>query len=267
MGFFGVSAMPTLRSLEGQYKAKISLLWQPIDGTPIAYHADRPVKTASIIKLPILVHAALLVDAGQLSWNQRVPLDHATVVPGMGVLRYLDAGIAPTVRDLAVLMTIISDNTATNILIDMLGIEKINERIQTLGMTQTRLNRKVFTPNTPDCLPWGLGVTTARDTVHLLQSIVTGQIGTPETNLFLRDTLAHQLDRVGFPRGMPRGWTYAGKTGSDDDLRNDCGILTAPDGSIVIAACFVQELAEAPSSVDHPGLKALSDVAALMTEA
>jgi beta-lactamase class A len=96
---------------------------------------------------------------------------------------------------------------------------------------------------------------------------VTGQIGTPETNLFLRDTLAHQLDRVGFPRGMPRGWTYAGKTGSDDDLRNDCGILTAPDGSIVIAACFVQELAEAPSSVDHPGLKALSDVAALMTEA
>lgn len=258
--------MPTLRSLEGQYKAQISLLWQPLDGTPIAYHADRLVKTASIIKLPILVHAALLVDAGQLGWEQRVPLDPSAVVPGMGVLRYLDAGINPTLRDLCVLMTIISDNTATNMLIDMLGIDQINARIIALGMTQTRLNRKVFSPNTPECLPWGLGVTTARDTVHLLREIATGRIGTTATNQFLRDTLARQLDRVGFPRGIPAGWSYAGKTGSDDDLRNDCGILTAPDGTQVIAACFVQELAEAPSSVDHPGLKALADVAALMTE-
>jgi len=257
--------MPTLRSLEGQYKAQISLLWQPIDGAPIAYHADRQVKTASIIKLPILVHAALLVDAGQLDWNQRISLAPADVVPGMGVLRYLDAGINPTLRDLCVLMTIISDNTATNMLIDMLGIEKINHRIKSLAMPHTRLNRKVFSPNTPDCLPWGLGVTTPRDTVHLLHEIAIGHIGTPETNQFLRDTLARQLDRVGFPRGIPAGWTYAGKTGSDDDLRNDCGILTAPNGAHVIAACFVQELAESPSSVDHPGLKALSEVAALMT--
>ena len=257
--------MPTLRSLEGQYKAQISLLWQPLDGNATAYHADRPVKTASIIKLPILVHAALLVDTGELNWEQRVPLDPSAVVPGMGVLRYLDAGITPTLRDLCVLMTIISDNTATNMLIDMLGIDQINARIVALGMTQTRLNRKVFSPNTPECLPWGLGVTTARDTVNLLQTIVTGQIGAPSTNQFLRDTLARQLDRVGFPRGIPSGWSYAGKTGSDDDLRNDCGILTAPDGTIVVAACFVQALAEAPSSVDHPGLKALADVAALMT--
>ncbi len=256
--------MPTLRSLEGQYKAQISLLWQPLDGTPIAYHADRLVKTASIIKLPILVHAALLVDAGQLDWNQRIPLEATSVVPGMGVLRYLDAGINPTLRDLCVLMTIISDNTATNMLIDMLGIDQINARIIALGMTQTRLNRKVFAANTPDCLPWGLGVTTARDTVHLLREIATGRIGTTATNQFLRDTLARQLDRVGFPRGIPAGWSYAGKTGADDDLRNDCGILTAPDGTQVIAACFVQELAESPSSVDHPGLKALAEVAALM---
>ncbi|MFM2308114.1 MAG: hypothetical protein RLY87_234 [Chloroflexota bacterium] len=257
--------MPTLRSLEGQYKAQISLLWQPINGTPIAYHADRQVKTASIIKLPILVHAALLVDAGQLDWDERVALATSDVVPGMGVLRYLDAGIKPTLRDLCVLMTIISDNTATNMLIDMFGIDTINDRIKNLGMAHTRLNRKVFSPNTPDCLPWGLGVTTARDTVHLLTEIANGHIGIPATNQFLRDTLARQLDRVGFPRGIPAGWSYAGKTGSDDDLRNDCGILTAPNGTQVIAACFVQELAESPSTVDHPGLRALTEVAALMT--
>ena len=257
--------MPTLRSIEGQYKAKISLLWQPIGGTPTGYHADRQVKTASIIKLPILVHAAQRVDAGTLAWEQRIPLSATDIVPGMGVLRYLDAGLSPTLRDLCVLMTIISDNTATNMLIDTLGIAEINTCIQTLGMTQTRLNRKVFAANTPDCLPWGLGVTTPRDTVHLLERIATGQIGSPSTNQFLRETLALQLDRVGFPRGIAPGWTYTGKTGSDDDLRNDCGILTAPDGTVVCAACFVQELAPAPSSVDHPGLRALIDVAALMT--
>ncbi|MFN5342853.1 MAG: serine hydrolase, partial [Roseiflexaceae bacterium] len=115
--------MTTIRALEGQYKTRISLLWQPLDGSPAtAYHAERQVKTASIIKLPILVHAALLVDAGQLSWSQRVPYHTTDTVPGMGILRYLDAGITPTVRDLCVLMTIISDNTATNMLIDLLGI-------------------------------------------------------------------------------------------------------------------------------------------------
>jgi len=259
--------MTTIRALEGQYKTRISLLWQPLDGSPaIAYHAERQVKTASIIKLPILVHAALLVDAGQLSWSQRVTYQPSDTVPGMGVLRYLDAEIAPTVRDLCVLMTIISDNTATNMLIDLLGINNINQRIQELGMTQTRLNRKVFTPNTPECMPWGLGVTTPRDVVHLLTGIATGTLGVPETNTFLNRTLAQQLDRVGFPRGLPAGWQYAGKTGSDDDLRNDCGILTRPDGSRVVAACFAQDMAEHSGGINHPGLIALGEVARIMSQ-
>lgn len=256
--------MPTIRSLEGQFHAQISVLWQPLNDEPaVAYFADRPVKTASIIKLPILIHAALLVESGQLSWDQRLPLTGSRS-PGMGILKILDDGLQPTLRDVAVLMTVISDNTATNMLIDLLGIDQINQRIQELGMTNTRLNRKVFAPNTPECLPWGLGVTTARDVVHVLTQISTGQIGNTETSQFLQETLAKQQDRVGFPRGLPAGWSYAGKTGSDDDLRNDCAILTSPAGQQYVCACFVQEMAEQPSTVDHPGLRALEQVVQIM---
>ncbi|MEY3990079.1 MAG: hypothetical protein RI985_1160 [Chloroflexota bacterium] len=256
--------MPTIRSLEGQFHAQISVLWQPLNDEPaVAYFADRPVKTASIIKLPILIHTALLVESRQLSWDQRLPLTDSRS-PGMGILKVMDDGLQPTLRDVAVLMTVISDNTATNMLIDLLGIDQINQRIQELGMTNTRLNRKVFAPNTPECLPWGLGVTTARDVVHVLTQIATGQIGNAETSRFLQETLAKQQDRVGFPRGLPTGWSYAGKTGSDDDLRNDCAIVTSPAGQQYICACFVQEMVEHPSTVDHPGLQALGQVVQIM---
>jgi beta-lactamase class A len=257
--------MPTIRSIEAHHKSAISLLWQPLDGMPATgYNAERQVKTASVIKLPILVHVALLVESGALSWEQRLPLSDSDHTPGAGVLKLMNAGLQPSLRDLAVLMMVISDNTATNMLIDLLGIDAINQRIQSLGLSQTRLNRKVFAPNTPDCLPWGLGVTSPRDIVQLLTAIVRGEIGNSTTNQFIRETLAGLQDRAGLPRGLPRNWLYAGKTGSDDDLRNDCGIITRPDGSHIVVACFVQSLDEAPSTADHPGLVALGQVAKVM---
>jgi len=175
----------------------------------------------------------------------------------MGILKLMDKGLQPTIRDVATLMTVISDNTATNMLIDVLGIDHINQHIQAIGMTHTRLNRKVFAPNTPECLPWGLGVTTAHDVGTLLTHIATGQLGNTATNQWLRHTLATQQDRVSFPRALPVGWHYAGKTGSDEDLKNDCGIITTPHGGIIVAACFAQQLADAPHTADHPGLQAI----------
>ncbi len=249
--------MPDFAHIETRFATQLSVLWQPLNGAPaISYHAQRPVKTASIIKLPILTYTALLVDQGVLSWEQRLNLP-VDPVGGMGILKLMDAGLQPTIRDVATLMTVISDNTATNMLIDILGIDNINQHIQSLGMQSTRLNRKVFAPNTPACLPWGLGVTTAEDVVRLLTHIATGQIGTPATNQWLRQLLAAQQDRVGFPRALPAGWHYAGKTGSDEDLKNDCGIITTASGETIVAACFAQELADAPHTADHPGLHAI----------
>ena len=247
----------SLATLEAHYHAQLSVLWQPLGGPPLlTYHADRRVKTASIIKLPILTYTALQVEQGHLAWEQRLDLP-SDPVGGMGILKLMDAGLQPTLRDVATLMTVVSDNTATNMLIDLLGIDAINQHIHAVGMHHTRLNRKVFAPNTPECLPWGLGVTTAHDVVLLLTQIATGQLGNSATNQWLHRTLAAQQDRVGFPRALPTGWHYAGKTGSDDDLKNDCGILTSPSGERFVAACFAQELADAPHTADHPGLQAI----------
>jgi beta-lactamase class A len=246
-----------ISAIETQYQTQLSLLWQPLGASPImAYHAQRQVKTASIIKLPILTYTALQVEQGHLTWEHRLDLP-SNPVGGMGILKLMDKGLQPTIRDVATLMTVISDNTATNMLIDVLGIDNINQHIQAVGMTHTHLNRKVFAPNTPACLPWGLGVTTAYDVVHLLTLIASGRLGNAATNQWLRQTLAAQQDRVGIPRALPVGWHYAGKTGSDEDLKNDCGILTTPQGDVVVVACFAQELADAPHTADHPGLQAI----------
>jgi beta-lactamase class A len=229
-------------------------------GVVRAQDADQPRKSASIIKLPILVHAALTVAEGAARWDERVALG-AERAGGMGVLKLLDAGLALTLRDLVTLMTVISDNTATNLVIERFGAAAINARIRALDLPQTTLFRPVFAPDTAASAAYGLGVTTARETGTLLARVARRELGDPATADLLLGLLAAQQDRVGIPRGLPAGWRYAGKTGSDTDLRNDAAIVTAPDGRQHVVTIFCQPLPPLPGGVDHPGLLAIRDLA------
>ncbi len=250
---------------ETEYGATISFTAHDLNSDArIARGGDRRCASASIIKLPILVHLALAAAEGQIDWHERLSLAASDKVPGYGILRNLDADLALSMRDLATLMTALSDNTASNMLIDRLGIDAINARTRALGLATTTLHRKVYMPNTPAMLPYGLGVTTTDEIVQLLMLIERQHLGTPAASELVLTLLAAQQDRAGIPRSLPDGWYYAGKTGSDSDLRNDCGIISGPVGEHYALAIFCQQLPHTPATVDHSGWRLIGAITAAL---
>ncbi|CAN5831620.1 serine hydrolase [soil metagenome] len=109
-------------------------------------NATTAFAAASLIKLPLLVHALSEVARGRLELEQRYPLQDTDRVGGAGVLHVLAGGLEPTLHDLLTLMIVVSDNTATNLVIDILGLDAANAFIQNLGLAQTRLVGKLQLP-------------------------------------------------------------------------------------------------------------------------
>jgi beta-lactamase class A len=230
-------------------------------GDAVRYRGDWRCRTASVIKLPMLVHIAMAVAEGTLSWSDRLILTDAEKVGGSGVLTQLTAGLELTLRDLCVLMTIVSDNTATNMLIEHLGVPPINARMRSLGLPLTTLYRKSYTPDTEDSKPYGLGMTTPDEMADLLQMLAEVRAGSPEVSTEILKILAGQTLRDSIPRVLPEDWKYAGKTGGIDGVRNDVALVTAPDGAQFALALFCQELKDLQWTPDNAGLLALARVA------
>lgn len=227
----------------------------------LLYKASEPCKTASIIKLPLLVHIALLVEEGEVAWDEKLSLTEMEKVGGAGVLTRLSAGLNLTFKDVCTLMTIISDNTATNMLIERFGVSACNERMRKLGLPMTTLFRKSYSPDTPESLEWGFGRTTAEEILTLLTLLEVGKIGNSGTRETIFDILAAQNHHDGIPRFLPSGWRYAGKTGAIDGVRNDVGIVTAPNQNRYALSIFCQDIPNVLWTPENPGLLAIAKVA------
>lgn len=228
------------------------------DGAPITYHADRKVKTASVIKFPILVHVAMSVREGTLDWNQPLTLTDAEKVDGSGILTQLGEGLRLTLRDTCVLMNNISDNTATNMVIELVGTEAITQRMRSLGLEITSCFRKAYSPDTPASLEFGLGVTTPNEMLTLLTLIAENGIEDAVTCETILSIMSRQHYRDMIPRLLPTNWHYAGKTGGLDHVRNDVGIATSPTGDRFALALFCQKIPVNLWTADNPGILALA---------
>jgi len=229
-------------------------------GHAVRYHGDRRCKTASVIKLPMLVHIAMAVGEGALSWNEALTLTDAEKVAGSGVLTQLGAGLSLTLRDACVLMTIVSDNTATNMLIERLGVAPVNERMRSLGLPLTTLFRKSYTPDTEASREFGLGMTTPDEMADLVQMIAEERTGGPGVSAEILSILGGQCLRDSIPRGLPPDWKYSGKTGGIDGVRNDVALVTSPEGARFVLALFCQELKDLQWTPDNAGVVALGNV-------
>ena len=224
-------------------------------------NAEQQVISASVVKLPILLAAALLVERGSVHWEDQLELLDDGKVPGSGVLTQLTAGLHLSLRDACCLMTTVSDNTATNLVIDHLGLDAINRETEAFGLSGTRVFRKVFHEDDPaKPNPFGFGTVTARDMVLLLSRIHSGPGISPESRAEMMKMLEQQHYRDGIPRLLPDGWSYAGKTGAVDNVRNDVGLVTSPDGACLVLAIFVQKLPTVLWTSDNPGLRAIANL-------
>ncbi len=224
-------------------------------GQTASLNPDEPVKTASVIKMGILLDAAEQIRAGQATLSEKLVLTKENQVPGSGVLGQLTAPLALTLGDALTLMVIQSDNTATNMAIDRLGLAHINSKLRAAGLKQTVLYKKVYLPAQGpvpvDQPKFGLGKTTAREMASIMERIaecrlaLDGSAALPGDGPLcgaLLHMLRSQQDRDSLPRYIEsldtseHGSAIGNKTGALDQVRNDVALISTKNGPVVIAA-------------------------------
>jgi beta-lactamase class A len=215
-------------------------------GRSVAINADEPTQTASVIKLSLMLETFAEVKQGKIKLDDPLPLLKSNQVEGSGILQFVHPGLNTTVEDNVVLMIELSDNTATNQLIDKVPLANVNARLAAMGLKNTYFYKKVFRPSEgpqpPDQKKFGLGKTTAREMAQLMESIERCDLGAPELCQRMIDILKHQTVQEMIPRFIQSGDTsvapasVANKTGSLDDVRNDVAIVYAQSGPIIISA-------------------------------
>ena len=222
-------------------------------GETIAVGADDRFPTASAIKTAVMVEAYHQMAAGRVRKDQLVTLTDPVKVGGSGILHSMRAGGQYSVGDLLFLMIALSDNTATNMLVDLVGTRAVDDRMVAYGLPHTRLYRPTFRGGHPDMFPeeepeYGLGSSTPRELARLMETIARGQAVSKEASVEMLALLGKQQNQDMIPRLLPltETLTYAGKSGQDDEklpdasglkgsVRSDSGIVTTPSGQYAIA--------------------------------
>lgn len=250
-------------------RGRIGVLFEDLtagEGFTVLKGQDEDVfESASVIKLWIMSCAYEMADQGRLDLDSTVILREEDMVPGPGVpdyhsddveghltedmfpesgmLNYLHAGTELTVRDLIRLMILISDNTACNMMIDLLGMDNINCHIANLGCTRTILNRRLF-----DTRPEVRGkenMFSLSEAADFFRKMYKGELVSPEASREMCALLQNQQYTYKMPffiRQIP----IAHKTGEDTGIENDVGIIFSNKPFIF---CFASNEADEPGAV------------------
>ena len=231
---------PTLESrikpIAEAHKGKIAVAVKNlVTGECFALNADEVMQTASLIKLAVMVEAYRQSDARKVDLTKTLTLAKDDKVPGAGVLTpHFSDGATFCLRDAMRLMIVYSDNTATNMVLDQIGIKSVNDTTNEFGLPETRINAKVYKGSTTSVDPdrtkkYSLGSTTANETVKLLELIHSGKAASPEACKAMLEHLEKNDDKEQLVRFLPVGTKVAHKTGATNKVRTDGGILYVPD--------------------------------------
>jgi beta-lactamase class A len=267
-------------ALTGPFKGTVVLQAKNLKtGREFALGADTRVRTASTIKLPVLCALEALVAAGRARWDERIALKPADKVTGSGVLGSLEDGTDLTLRNLAILMIIVSDNTATNLIADRITADAVNDYLDSIGLTSTRFNRKVRGDGSTLAEPsgwsraglleenrkYGLGVSTPREMVRLLEMLEAGRIVSAAVSKDILDILGRQQVRDGIARHAPEDLRIVSKSGALDALRSDVGIVYARGGPVAMAIT-IDDMPETDYSPDNAGNTLIWQLASLLVD-
>jgi beta-lactamase class A len=194
-------------------------------GTRINRRGDETFPTASLIKVSILVTVYDLVAKGQLSLDDPLTVLKIDQVPGSGITQFLHNGTVLTVHDAAWLMSTISDNTATNLLLDRIIIRRVWDKMDSLGLQHTRVHSKSFLRNSSvamdSSVKYGLGVTTPNEMAHLFELMAQGKAVSPTADSAMLDILEHNTTDFMLQR-YAAGARAAHKDGETDAVRAEC---------------------------------------------
>ena len=211
-------------------------------GEELSLRGDETFPTASLIKVPILVTLYDLVEKGKISLDDPLTILSIDKVPGSGVLQFLHDGATVTVHDAAWMMSTVSDNTATNLLLDRIIIRRVWEKMESLGLQHTKVHSKTFLRISSVAMDssakYGLGVATPNEMVHLFTLMAEGKAVSPAADSTMLDILEHNTDNTLLQRYLD-GVRAAHKTGAVDAARTECSLFHLR--TRVVACVFTKE--------------------------
>ncbi|MGC8758539.1 MAG: serine hydrolase [Bryobacteraceae bacterium] len=245
-------------------------------GASVGYRESERVRTASTIKLPIMAAVFHKVRAGQARWDELIELREQDKVSGSGVLLELSGGVKLPLRDLVRLMIVVSDNTATNLVLDRISADAVNDFLDSLGLRQTRALRKVRGDGADLKAPsgwsraglleenrrFGLGVSTSREMVELLALLDQGKVVSAEDSREMLAILERQQYKDGIGRKLSE-YRVASKSGALEALRSDVGIVITSKGKVAMAIT-VDGMKQPDWTEDNPGLLLIARLARLL---
>ena len=259
------------------FKGNVGLYVELLDtGEKFEINPGLVFPSASVIKIPMLALLLKDVREGKADWNAPRTIAPVNRVGGTGILAYLDQDYAPSLKTLAFLMITLSDNTATNEIMDMIGIERFNEFWKAQGYANISLGRKML-----DFEAIKLGRNNymcAGEAGRLLSSIARSECGHRDDCETIIDFMAHQQCINKLPSLLPAIPSWAGaeerrnmkpgtvlvanKTGDLTGIQHDVGVFTLPDGRRYVIAMFTGGLES-----DRCGIEAIARVSRAVYDA
>jgi beta-lactamase class A len=241
------------------FNGKVWIYAKNLDtGKEYALRADEQVRTASTIKLPIMTEVFRQVAQGKLKWTDEIILTKQVKQGGSGILSEFADNTKIDLKTAVNLMIVVSDNTATNLVIDRVSADSVNEFMDTLGIKQTRSLRKIGgggdskAASEPLNKLFGIGVSSPRDMARLLEKLERGEVVSKEASAEMIAILRRQQYTDGIGRNLLDTVPVASKSGALDRLRSDVGIVYTRRGRIVMAIT-VDDMPIVHYSMDNAG--------------
>jgi beta-lactamase class A len=230
----------TLDSLAAGHHGVVGYTVHDLDtGERLERRGDETFPTASLIKVAILVTVYDLVEKKQLGLDDPLTVLKIDKVPGSGQLQFLHDNAFITVHDAAWLMSTLSDNTATNLLLDRIIIRRVWDKMESLGLHHTKVHSKSFLRSASVAMDssakYGLGVTTPNEMSRLFELLSDGKAVSPAADSAMLDILAHNEDFSKLQRFVG-GLRVPHKTGDTDEVRTECALFPLQSR---VAACVL----------------------------
>ena len=217
-----------LKSIRGDFG-----IWFESPDNTVSFNPDTPFVAASVIKLGVMLAAFEAEKTGKISFETEYCVKEADKLPSCGALTYMHTGLNVTLMDLITLMIILSDNSATNILIKLMSIEYINSVLNRYGLCDIVLRRLLF-----DSVASSKGIentVTARSVASFYRQLLNKTLVSEEASEKMLDILFDQRLNGKMPFFLhPRDIDVAHKTGEDEGISHDTGIILAPSPIIAV---------------------------------
>jgi beta-lactamase class A len=214
-----------------------------------------------------MIEAFARVSEGRAKWTDQLVLTKAARYGGSGVLPELSDGLRLTLRDCVNLMMVVSDNTATNMVLDYLTTDSVNAKMSSLGFKATRIMRRIGgggESKEPDNKRFGLGATTPHEMAQILERLDRGEIVSSTASKEMIELMKREQARYAIARTV---WDIpmASKYGALDRLRSCVALVYSKRGKIAIAIT-VDDMPEVNWSVDNPAYLLMSRLSVMLIE-